>query len=197
MVHEESSHISCSVPPLEPPLVLGFRQGFKMFLIISHFTFPQPRCTMCLCDTHHCFSLNSLSCVIATCCRTRSCSIKKRDANEEHWVPRYGRARLDSLGRVLGVLLLPAWAEMVFLSLITHWLMIVIFPCWETLGIMDFINGYMRCYQPCIWGREEENNPCVEAIVLFVCSNRSDPELVWDSVGWLMSWAELESKQTY
>lgn len=62
---------------------------------------------------------------------------------------------------------------------------------------MDFINGYMRCYWTCIRGREEENNPCVEAILLFICSNRSDPELVSDSAVWLMSWAELESKQTY
>jgi len=54
----------------------------------------------------------------------------------------------------------------------------------------------MRCYQTCIRGREEENNPRVEAILLFICSDRSDPELVSDSAVWLMSWAELESKQT-
>lgn len=62
---------------------------------------------------------------------------------------------------------------------------------------MDFINGYMRSYQTCIRGREEENNPCLEAILLFICRNKSDPELVSDSAVWLMSWAELESKQTY
>lgn len=62
---------------------------------------------------------------------------------------------------------------------------------------MDFINRYTRCYQTCIRGREEENNPCVEAILLFIWSDRSDPELVSDSTGWVMSWAELESKQAY
>lgn len=62
---------------------------------------------------------------------------------------------------------------------------------------MDFINRYMRCCRTCIRGRKEENNPCVEAILLFICSSRRDAELVWDSAVWLMSWAELESKQTY
>jgi len=62
---------------------------------------------------------------------------------------------------------------------------------------MVFINRYRRCYQTCITGKEEENNLCMEAILLYICSNRSDPELVSDSTGWLMSRVELEYKQTY